>query len=746
MKRLGLFLLMAVAPALLCAQFVWRRGERLTVTVARGEASVVHMALELLQRDGRATLGAELQWADHGRLTVVTRPSAFAEGEREAFRWLVDAEGRLTIEGSDPRGTAYGLVELTRRLGVSAWEWWADVVPEPVDSLLIPQGEQRWHSPSVAYRGLFINDEDWGLQPWSGMGPDIYNRIFELMLRLKANTLWPAMHECTRPFFLTEGNRQLAAAYGICIGGSHCEPMACNAAGEWGIRGQGDYDYVHNDSAVRRFWEDRVREVAGQDVVYTLGMRGVHDGAMQGARTLDEQRATLERVFHDQRELLRRYVRPDVEHVPQVFIPYKEVLDIYHSGLRVPDDVCLMWCDDNYGYIRHFPDSLECRRTGGNGLYYHVSYWGRPHDYLWLGTASPALMYNQLREAYNRDIRRIWVLNVGDIKPCEYQLQLFFDMAWDVELPSWQQHLSDFLAGNIGPEARRLVPELTEHYRLAMQCKPEFLAGTRVEERDPAWKVPRDLPWSMEDIRARLAEYGRLSDAVEAFSPRPERAAAYFHLVQYPVQAAAQMNRKHLTAQLARHGLAQWEESDRAHDSIVALTARYNWGKWQGFMDCAPRRLPVFQRVPHVTSTKPTTESSPVPMIKSLDLIKKIKCSEIQGTMACEHLGVSGAASELTHEAVVPYHAQGDSLDVELRFLPTHPISGSTLRLRVNGSVVDYATHGRSEEWKQNVLRNQAIRRLRIRNDGRLHLQPLDPGIIIDEIRLYKPNTEKTMK
>ena len=197
------------------------------------------------------------------------------------------------------------------------------------------------------------------------IGPRTNERIFELLLRLRANTYWPAMHECTLPFFLTKGNREAAKKYGIFIGASHCEPMACSTAYEWKRRGEGAYDYVNNAPAVYKFWEDRVKEVADQEILYTLGMRGVHDGKMQGAKTVEEQKAVIDRVFADQRGLIEKYVDKDVAKVPQVFIPYKEVLDIYHAGLQVPDDVTLMWCDDNYGYIRHFPTAEECARKGG---------------------------------------------------------------------------------------------------------------------------------------------------------------------------------------------------------------------------------------------------------------------------------------------------------------------------------------------------------------------------------------------
>ena len=195
--------------------------------------------------------------------------------------------------------------------------------------------------------------------PRGVIGPKTNEKIFQLLLRLRANYYWPAMHEVTEPFFLTPGNREMAARYGIYIGGSHCEPMASSTAVEWGRRGKGDYDYVNNSDCVLKFWEDRVRDIAGQEIVYTLGMRGVHDGAMNGAKTVDEQKAVLSRAIADQRALIARYVDADVTKVPQVFIPYKEVLDVYRAGLDVPDDVTLMWCDDNYGYIRHFPTPIE---------------------------------------------------------------------------------------------------------------------------------------------------------------------------------------------------------------------------------------------------------------------------------------------------------------------------------------------------------------------------------------------------
>ena len=377
--------------------------------------------------------------------------------------------------------------------------------------------------------------------------------------------LYKMFFRTSLPFFLTKGNREAAKKYGLIMGASHCEQMACNTAGEWKIRGKGAYDYVNNSPADYQIWEDRVKEVAGQDLLYTLGMRGVHDGKMQGAKTVEEQKAVLDRVFVDQRGLLEKYVNKDVTQVPQVFIPYKEVLDIYHAGLQVPEDVTLMWCDDNYGYIRHFPTAEERARKGGNGVYYHVSYWGRPHDHLWLSTMSPSLIYQQMKQANDQGIQKMWILNVGDIKPAEYQIELFMDMAWNLDKVSSEgvtAHLKHWLERELGAScAKTILSVMQEHYRLAHIRKPEFMGNTREEEKNPVYRVVKDLPWSEREINERLNAYSELSETVEkAASKVPAgRQSAYFELVKYPVQAATQMNRKLLYAQLARHDKEDWE-------------------------------------------------------------------------------------------------------------------------------------------------------------------------------------------
>ena len=474
------FIFLIVALPIRSKDFVLTSGQTVVIACSPSEELVVRTALEMLGRDIQTVLSSTTQANEKtgeivigtvGQSELISRTGidvSALKGKKQAFLLSVSPEGKLIVAGSDKHGTAYGILEISRLLGVSPWEWWADVTPEKKKLFKLSSKFQSLQAPSVEYRGIFINDEDWGLMPWSSrtyepskvkgeIGPRTNERIFELLLRLRANTYWPAMHECTLPFFLTKGNREAAKKYGIFIGASHCEPMACSAAGEWKRRGEGAYDYVNNAPAVYKFWEDRVKEVADQEILYTLGMRGVHDGKMQGAKTVEEQKAVIDRVVADQRGLIEKYVDKDVTKVPQVFIPYKEVLDIYHAGLQVPDDVTLMWCDDNYGYIRHFPTAEECPRKGGNGVYYHVSYWGRPHDHLWLSTMSPYLIFQQMKLAYDRGIQKMWILNVGDIKPAEYQIELFMDMAWNIEAVASEgvtSHLKHWLERLKEDEAR----------------------------------------------------------------------------------------------------------------------------------------------------------------------------------------------------------------------------------------------------------------------------------------------------
>jgi hypothetical protein len=529
-----------------------------------------------------------------------------------------DGEGRrlLLVAGSDQRGAVYGVVDLGRELGVSAWEWWADVPPRRNEHPQVDGALRLSAAPSVQYRGIFLNDEDWGLQPWAAardpagdIGPATYARIFELMWRLKANLIWPAMHDSTKPFYQIQGNAQTAADYAIVVGTSHAEPMMRNNVREWDSRKNGPFNFFTNRDAMADYWRQRVEAVKAGENFYSVGLRGVHDSAMEGASTLAQARDGTSAAIDLQREILAHSFGRPAASVPQALTLYKEVLDVYNAGLKVPDDVTLVWPDDNYGYLHQLSDAKERRRAGGAGIYYHVSYWGRPHDYLWLGTTHPALIRDQLQRAWTTGARKLWVVNVGDIKPAEYLVQYFLDSAFDARQLDQdpQRHLDAWSATQFGPEPGPDVARILRgYYDLAWERRPEFMGFGQVEPVTPNRRTAYMASGGEEGVR-RLQRYDALAAKADALAGRiaPAWRDAYFELVQYPVRAAANLNARilklDLAAETARQGrpAAQHlvDQARQAHAQLVADTAAYNQlggGKWRNMMDMAPRRLPVF--------------------------------------------------------------------------------------------------------------------------------------------------------
>ncbi len=761
------------------ADIVFRSNTNINVSIDSDEAEVVQTAFEMFGKDYKNVFGGDIIKNKNAQIVIATLgKNSTAENavDKKSIQDLqLHKEGfiievkddKLYVLGSDKRGTAYGILELSRLIGVSPWEWWADSPVEKKDSFTLKNGFTRMEYPSVAHRGIFINDEDWGLTPWSYLtyepsdikgqvGPKTHARIFELLLRLRANTFWPAMHECSVAFYLTPGNKEMADKYGIFVGTSHCEPMMCSANTEWKVRGTGKYDYVNNRENVLAFWETRVKELAGSDNIYTLGIRGVHDGKMEGANTLQEQKDAITKILKDQREMIAKYVNPNVEEVSQVFIPYKEVLDVYNMGLEVPEDVSLIWCDDNYGYIKHFPNEKERARKGGNGVYYHVSYWGRPHDYLWLASNHPAQLYTQMKLAYDKGAKDMWILNVGDIKPAEYLTELFMDMAWNINsiesnMDGLDKHLYTWLTREFGEDnAKEILPVMTEYYRLAYIRKPEFMGGTRTEEKDPKYKIVSDLPWSETEINQRINDYKKISDKVIEISKKisPNKQAVWFQLVEYPVRGAAEMNMKCLYGQLARHEIVDWKQSDDAYDMIVTLTQKYNSlenGKWKNMMNYQPRSLSDFDKLPHTKAESPMVEYK-TPLL----LFNGNEYTSFKGEKPVSYgLGYQRGAANLSKGSSVTYHFtanNSDSVRIELALAPNHPVEGNTLRYSIqidNGptQVVDFRTEGRSEEWKENVLTNQAKRFtnhfLSKKGECSINITALDEGVIVDQVKVW---------
>jgi hypothetical protein len=519
---------------------------------------------------------------------------------------------------------------------VSPWYWWADVNPEKRRHLSLTITDSISNEPSVKFRGIFINDEDWGLQPWAArtfepevndIGPKTYSKVFELILRLKGNLIWPAMHPCTHAFFSYPKNKDVAADYEIVIGSSHAEPMLRNNVSEWDKNSMGNFNYITNKANVLNYWESRVKESTTNSVIYTLGMRGVHDSGMEGVKSVKDAVPLLEQIFKDQRSMLRQYVSPQLDSIPQVFTLYKEVLDVYENGLQVPEDITLIWPDDNYGYIQRLDNATERTRSGGSGVYYHASYWGRPHDYLWLSTTHPDLIREEMTKAYELGARRIWVLNVGDIKPLEYNIQMFMDMAFDIspfQKSSYvREHLESWTEAIFGKQnAVTVAAALSQYYALAFERRPEFMGWSRTEPTTPITDTEYNHESYGDQGQRRIDEYESVEKVVSQAKLKinPSLADAFYELVEYPVTCASLMNKKFLyrdrAVSYSRRGRISAKEyarlSEECYQQIIDATSYYNEilldGKWKGMMSMKPRNLPVFH-MPEVKLEASTVSS-----------------------------------------------------------------------------------------------------------------------------------------
>ncbi|HEY5381658.1 MAG TPA: glycosyl hydrolase 115 family protein [Acidobacteriaceae bacterium] len=496
----------------------------------------------------------------------------------------------LVIAGADKRGTIYGIYDLSEQIGVSPWYWWADVRVPHEDALYVEPGRVVQPVPAVKYRGIFFNDEAPALSGWTkekfgGMDSQFYTKVFELLLRLKANFLWPAMWN--NAFAADDpANPKLADEYGIVMGTSHEEPMM-RAEKEWTNGGHGAWDYTTNAKEIDEFWRKGMERDKNYEEVVTLGMRGEGDTPMPaGANT-----KLLERIVADQREILKQTVNPDVTKVPQVWALYKEVQGYYEKGMRVPDDVTLLWSDDNWGDLRRLPTAEERKRTGGAGIYYHFDYVGGPRSYKWLNTNPIPKVQEQMNLAIAYGADRLWVVNVGDGKPMEFPIEFFLDYArtpqrWD------KDHLDEFTklwaTREFGPEhADEIATAMEEYTRYNGRRKPELIDANT---------------FSLTDYGEADRVYGErkaLEDRVDKLAtelPENER-ASYFELIQYPVDACANLTEMYITAgRNAADGRvgnpranAEAAEVQRMFARDAALSAEYNHGiengKWDHMMD-----------------------------------------------------------------------------------------------------------------------------------------------------------------
>lgn len=494
----------------------------------------------------------------------------------------------LVIAGSDKRGTIYGIYEVSKQIGVSPWYWWADVPVKKSNALFVKPGRYYSGEPAVKYRGIFLNDEEpalgrWAVANYGGFNHQFYEKVFELLLRSKANYLWPAMWWAS---FNSDDplNPKLADEYGIVIGTSHHEPMT-RAHAEWKPFKGGAWNYEKNEARLREFWTDGIKRMGNYETLVTIGMRGDGDEAM----TDDTNIALLERIVKDQREIITQTTGKKITDVPQVWALYKEVQDYYDKGMRVPDDVTLLLCDDNWGNVRKLPKHNEPKRSGGYGIYYHFDYVGGPRNYKWVNTNPLPRIWEQMHLSYQYGADRLWIVNVGDLKPMEFPISFFLDYAWapdKISADDLNRYTERWCAQQFDEtNAKEIASCLSTYGKLNGRIKPELL-NENTFSLDP-----------YDEFKSVVNEWTNLLSAVTELQKNIPAAQqeAYYQLVFHPILACATVYEMYYYVAL-NHRAAKLNEdianmfADKAKalfkkDSLITVEYHQrNNGKWNNMM------------------------------------------------------------------------------------------------------------------------------------------------------------------
>ena len=579
--------------------WVLNNNGQVTIYVSPKEERGVMLAAQNLQKDLKAVCGANVTFTTEAKeaTIVIGTPSTTKaytkqlKGKTEMY-YIEAKDGQLNIVGSDRRGAIFGIYELSQQIGVSPWYYWADTPIDVHQSLYIKNGVYTDGEPAVKWRGLFLNDEAPCLTSWvkNTFGTDygdhnFYAKVFELILRLKGNMLWPAMWGWA--FYADDPeNSKVADEMGVIISTSHHEPMARNhqeyarKRNEWGA-----WNYQTNKENLDRFFREGIERMKGTEDIVTIAMRGDGDEAMSA----EADTKLLENIVENQRRIIQEVTGRPAKETPQVWALYKEVLDYYDAGMRVPDDVCILLCDDNWGNVRRVPNEKERQHKGGWGLYYHVDYVGAPRNTKWLNVTQTQQMFEQLSLAYDFGIQQMWILNVGDLKPMEYPIQLFMDMAWNPKTHTQQNvfnHTRDFFAEQLGEQwADEAAAIYNQNCQYMARVTPEMLDARTYNVETGEWKQVAD-------------EYQRLeARALRLFLTLPQsRHDVFKQLILFPVQAAANLNDMYYAQAMNRY-LAErknpdaniWAEKVKdcfKRDSLLCLS--YNKeianGKWNGMM------------------------------------------------------------------------------------------------------------------------------------------------------------------
>jgi Glycosyl hydrolase family 115/Gylcosyl hydrolase family 115 C-terminal domain len=508
-------------------------------------------------------------------------------GKWEAYRLQSISGNTLVVAGSDRRGTAFGVFELSKQIGVSPWYWWADVPVKKKPVIYVKKGLNVTDAPKVKYRGIFINDEapalsNWSKEKFGGFNHKFYEKVFELMLRLRSNYLWPAMWG--NAFYHDDSlNIRAADEYGIVIGTSHHEPLM-RAHEEWKYFGKGKkWNYDSTEAGLKEFWRDGIKRATNEKIV-SVGMRGDGDEPM----SRETATALLEKIVKDQRQIIEEVTGKPASETPQLWALYKEVQDYYDKGMRVPDDITLLLCDDNWGNIRKLPKLNEAPRKGGYGIYYHFDYVGGPRNYKWVNTNPIPRVWEQMHMAWQYKAREIWIVNVGDIKPMEFPISFFLDYAWNPErigAADLQKYTEQWAAAQFGTtHAKEIAGMISTYAKYNSRRKPELL-------NQNTYSLEHEFPAVVKDYNNLLEKAEKINNDLPA-----EYRSAYFQLLLHPVKACANLNEMYLNVALNHlqyktlknhrvNLLANRAKQLYINDSLITLEYhRLNAGKWNHMM------------------------------------------------------------------------------------------------------------------------------------------------------------------
>ena len=679
----------------------------------------------------------------------------------------------LVIAGSDKRGTIYGVYELSKQIGVSPWYWWADVPVKRAQNLYVQPGIYTEGEPAVTYRGIFINDEAPAFQGWceevfGGVNSKMYVYMFELILRLKGNFLWPAMW--SNAFYDDDpANGALADEMGIVIGTSHHEPLG-RAHDEWRRYGEGAWDYEKNPEILREFWQGSMERMKNFDVVATVGMRGDGDAPMSKEADI----ALLEKIIRDQRQIIEKVTGKNPEETPQVWALYKEVQDYYDKGMRVPDDVTLLLCDDNWGNVRKLPDINAPKRKGGYGIYYHFDYVGGPRNYKWINVTQIERVWEQMNLSYTHGVDKIWVVNVGDLKPMEFPISFFLDMAWDpnrFNSGNLHQYTEDWCAQQFGDEYAQESARMIELYtKYNSRATPEMLS---------------DRTYSMEnydEFATVLNDYKDLAlDALRLYNRMPpEYRDAFDQLVLFPINGmcnlyemyyALAMNKMYVAENdLRANAFADKVKECFERDSLLTIHYNHNIsdGKWVHQMDQVRIGYTYWQQPPRSVMPKVEYVDREIPKEKRFIekdgyiSIEAYNFARLHGTNGIQwevipNLGRTGSAVSTFPQNVYPqandavyieYDLQTVSsgeVEVQLYLSPTlnfNANEGLRYALSFNGGkeeIVNFNGHydGSLGRWQgERIIVSSTKMSIVGAGNYTLRIRVLEPGIVIQKIIL----------